>query len=372
MNPIQGYTLPVQTGLAATHDEAKGNLPGHKGELGGQKVTVKDVASVLADAAEELSLDKGEKAEDKQFGDLKWKPEASGILVHQIADITAYLDAAAELDSAEELVALAKRMQSGQGNPRELARQQSRDPTTQYMLLEYALRDGEASGTPGDVLEDLRDAMAELEVASGAQIRAGLNTVGVAAAQGGTAQDIAAFQGTYRDVALGDHSLSQTMSIVLERLGGPQGEEVTRGLQGLIRALGADLSATRPSTDPARLQVLVADLYQLEVVSTVLDGCRELAAALDSRHGSSGLRPVDLMKELVSVTGEKWVSAQRFNSLAEKFGATAVPAQIAFQRGVKGMLSELPVQVFSDTDARAAVLNAAQAALDEAVDKEEG
>ena len=113
MNPIQGYTLPAQTGLAATHDEAKGDLPGRKGELGGQKVTVKDVASVLADAAEELSLDKGEKAEDKQFGDLKWQPEASGILVHQIADITAYLDAAAELDSAEELVALANKGRGG-------------------------------------------------------------------------------------------------------------------------------------------------------------------------------------------------------------------------------------------------------------------
>lgn len=371
MNPIQGYTLPVQTGLAGTHDEARGNLPGQKGELGGQKVTVKDVASVLADAAEELSLDKGEKAEQKQFDELKWKPETSGIAVHKVEDITAYLDAAAELDSAEELVALAKLMQSGQGNPRELARQQSRDPTTQYMLLEYALRDGEARGTPEAVLEDLRDAMADLEVASGPQIRAGLNTVGVAAEQGGTAQDIATFQGTYRDVALGNHSLSQTMSIVLERLGGPQGEEVTRGLQGLIRALGADLSATRPSTDPGRLKVLVTDLYQLEVVSTVLDGCRELSATLDSRHGSTGLKPVDLMKDLVSVTGEKWVSAQRFNSLAEKFGATEVPAQIAFQRGVKGMLKELPVQVFSDTDARAAVLSASQAALDEAVDREE-
>lgn len=371
MNPIQGYSLPAQTGLTPTHDEAKGELPGQKGELDGQKVTVKDTASMLADAAEELSLDKGEKAEEKRFDELKWKPEASGILVHEIGEITAYLDAAAELDSAAELVALAKRMQSAEGHPRELARQQSRDPTTQYMLLEYALRDGEANGTPEAVLEDLRDAMADLEVASGPQIRAGLNTVGVAAGQGGTAQDIATFQGTYRDVALGNHSLSQTMSIVLERLGGPQGEDVTRGLQGLIRALGADLSATRPSTDPARLKVLVTDLYQLEVVSTVLDGCRELAATLDSRHGTTGLKPVDLMKELVSVTGEKWVSAQRFSSLAEKFGATEVPAQIAFQRGVKGMLGELPVQVFSDIDARAAVLSAAQAALDEAVDREE-
>ena len=136
--------------------------------------------------------------------------------------------------------------------------------------------------------------------------------------------------------------------------------------------MGADIAASRPSTDPRRLQSLIQDLYHLQVATTVLDGARDLAATLQARNQSgSALRPVELMKEMVTLSGEKWVASQRFTQLAERFDLQQTEGKITFQTAVKGMLQQLPVQVFSDSEARQAVLSAAQEALDQAIDEED-
>ena len=344
------------------------------GSFQGELVTVKDEASVLADAAEEISLHHSEKAEQKRFAERDCKAEQP-FAVLQAQEIMAYLEAAQAYDDPQKLADLARRMQSGQENPRELARQQSRDPAGQYMLMQYALLDGERAGADPEALDELRDALADLEIEAGAQIRAGINTIGVAREQARGAADIARFQAAYQDVVLGHASLAQTLQLVLERLGGADGEDFARGLKGLIEALGADLASARPSQDANRLLALVQDLYQLEVAATVLDGCKELDAALAGRFGTQGFEPVQLMKELVAISGEKWVAAGRFSGLADKLGVSGatdgVGACIAFQTAVKALMRDLPIQVFADADVRQSTLNAVQEALDQAIDQEE-
>lgn len=359
-----------QTGLSQAPAQGQAQAESRTGSFQGELASVKDEASVLADAAEEISLHHSEKAEQKHFSERECKAEQP-LAVLQAQEIMDYLQACQAFDDPQKLVALAKRMQSSQENPRELARQQSRDPAQQYMLLQYALQDGERGGAAPEALEELRDALADLEMESGPRIRAAINTMGTAGEYAHSAEDIARFQATYQDVVLGHPTLAQTLQLVLERLGGPGGEDFTRGLQGLIQALGTDLSSTRPSQDANRLQALIQDLYQLEVTATVLDGCKELNAALGARFGAKGFEPVALMKELVAISGEKWVSASRFTGLADKLGVTDVGARIRFQTAVKAMVRELPVKVFADADVRQNILNAVQEALDQAIDQEE-
>ena len=145
---------------------------------------------------------------------------------------------------------------------------------------------------------------------------------------------------------------------------------MSRGVKQLIQALGADLAATKPSTDSNRLQSLIQDLYQLEVAVTVLDGCAELSEA----HVARGGAPIDstkLMRDLVSVTGERWVSASRFTGIADTHNVRDLEARIPFLTGVKHMLRDLPVQIYPDTDTRQSILGASQEALDIAIDQEE-
>jgi type III secretion protein W len=344
------------------------------GRLGGQQVAVDDGPDMLADAAEEISLHHSEKAESKHTAERKKELYQAMPLMAPEA-IEAYMDAAEPGDEAEKLQSLAKRMLAGSGDPAALARQAFGQPTQQYLGLQYALQQGEREGAPGETLDAIREALADLEMDHGPGIRADLNTIGTAAEGAHTAADVAGFQATYRDVVLGDATLSGTLKLALERFG--EGD-FAAGLDRLTRALGQDLAAARPSTDPNRLQGLVRDLYHLGVAATVLDGCGELLATLAERHGtqvpaSATAKPaaIALMQDLVGTSAEKWVSASRFTAMAEKHGATAPNVAIGFLTGVKLLLRDMPVQVFADGEQRQGVFQAAQEALDAAIDREE-
>jgi type III secretion protein W len=81
--------------------------------------------------------------------------------------------------------------------------------------------------------------------------------------------------------------------------------------------------------------------------------------------------PLALTREVISLTGERWVTAARFTSLANDLQVTGIPARIAFFTGLKVMLRDLPPKVFSDPDTRDALMKAIQGALDEAIESEE-
>ncbi|SEJ51239.1 type III secretion system gatekeeper subunit SctW [Achromobacter sp. NFACC18-2] len=319
----------------------------------------------LADSAEELSLHMAEKTEDKHHSERKMRGEAPLQLMSTEA-ILAYMAETHDADAQEKLIELARSLLDGKGDPRQAAGKAFGDVSQQYLALQYALRHGESEGAPEDVLDGLREALADLELESGPQIRAGLNTVGAARAYAPDSQGVADFQRTYRDVVLGESSLAKTLALALERFGG---KDVGRGLQQLILALGQDLAAARPSSSPDRLQSLVQDLYQLGTAVTVLDGCAELGAKLKRDHGAA-IESERLMQDLVNVSNEKWVSEARFSGLAGSHGVATVEGRIAFLGGVRAVLKDLPVQVYADADTRQSVLNAAQQALDTAIDEE--
>lgn len=323
-------------------------------------------AGLSTDSMEEISLHFAEKAERSEFDEEKVKvPEWQSVM--KAEEIMAYLRAAQSADSAEALVALAKRMLlAGQGNPGQLARQQFQQPTEQYLALQYALQLGQQEGANPELLEGLRDAIADLEEDHGSEIRARLNTA--AAVSGyGTVQDVQTLQQVYTDTVLGQNSLAQTLQLALQRFGGAG---FKAGLKALINSLGLDLAAARPSTDRVRLQTLVQDLYQLEVIHTVLDAADALGRTLANRHALVPPAPDQLVNELVGLTGERWLSASRFTGLAQSHGIGDVTAQISFLTGVKTLLRELPPRVFPDMEARSTVMTALQEALDGLIDQE--
>lgn len=86
---------------------------------------------------------------------------------------------------------------------------------------------------------------------------------------------------------------------------------------------------------------------------------------------ATGALAFDLMRDLVNITGEKWVGAGRFTALADRCGAIEVPIRIVFLTGVTRLLRTIPVQVFTDPEIRLSILHAAQEALDQAIDREE-
>ncbi len=78
-----------------------------------------------------------------------------------------------------------------------------------------------------------------------------------------------------------------------------------------------------------------------------------------------------LLRELVDITSEKWVSHLRFSALADRWKLTDIKTRIIFLTGVKSLLREMPTKVFIDLDTRQSILDAAQEALDQAIEQEE-
>lgn len=364
MSRVESFNTPSFDSSARS---AGGSSQSAVGQFAGQQVQVDEVDSMLSDAAEEIGMHHAEKAESKHSSERK-KEAVRSLEIMTAEAISDYLDAAQAFEDPEQLVFLAKRMLSGQGDPARHARSAFNEPTPQYMSMQYALQMGEREGVASDVLEALRESLQDLEMAHGPAIRADINTVAAAAQPGASRADIALFQATYRDVVLGEASLAATLKMALERFGD---KDFSSGLQRLTQALGQDLSAARPSCEPARLQSLVQDLYHLEVTATVLDGCRSLQSRLAEKHGIVDMEPVTLMRGLVEVSGEKWVSAQRFTGLSENCGAHDPGPQIHFLTTVKALLREMPVQVFVDSEQRQALFGAVQDALDAAIDRED-
>src|SRR5690606_28438980 len=129
-----------------------------------------------------------------------------------------------------------------------------------------ALEDGERA----DIISLFEDALTECETQQGPALRAALNTIAAAVEQQPTSAQLKSFQATYRDIVLGTPTVGETLTAVLREFGEARFGE---GLQQMIRALGQDLNAARPSASPVRLNQLVQDLYHLQVVGTVLEDC---------------------------------------------------------------------------------------------------
>ncbi len=86
----------------------------------------------------------------------------------------------------------------------------------------------------------------------------------------------------------------------------------------------------------------------------------------------TAVQAFELLKALVDLTQEKWITPGRFNALASQWAADSVPLQIRFLTQLKSILRTMPVQAFPDLDARQSVLDALQEALDATINLEEG
>lgn len=360
-----GFSTAFERHRGRTDDGAK--MLGH---MGADQFEV-ERESILAEAAEEASLHFAESAESKHVAERKKELARPRSLMSSQA-IESYIEDTEDDDeeeSSSKLIILVQRVMSGQGDPGVHARHLFSRPASQYLGLQYALQYGEREGASEQLLEGLREALDDLEMEHGPRIRADINIIEVAKEGAKTRSDVVGFQSTYVDVVLGQASLAGWLNLMLDKFG-ETGLEA--GMERFRRALGLDMESGDPSKDVAHLESLVRDLSHLSVAGTVLEGCRQLQADILRRHGvGDGVQPVGLMKDLVNLSSETWVSSDRFARLAEDAGASAVNARINFLTGVKGLLRDMPTKIFVDLDQRQNVFSAAQDALDAAIDLED-
>ncbi|WP_142848247.1 type III secretion system gatekeeper subunit SctW [Telmatospirillum sp. J64-1] len=339
-----------------------------QGAWRGETVTVeRSIASQLADAAEELTFSQSEKEEEKEVSERKMQAPRLAELM-QVQQIMDYLSLLGGEHNQEKLKELVARLSNG-ARPGEAVGEAFAEPAKQFLALNYALRHFEEQGGPEELLASLRQQLEELNEDHYQAIWADLNTAGAAQAFGGGNEAQAdSFRECYRETVLGREALGETFNSVLQRFGK---DDLSRSIGMLIRAAGDDLSARGPSTAPAELQSILEDLYQLKVLVTVLEGCNEVADRLARDFGKSGLRAEDMMSKLVGLTGERWITSDRVSAVARDMGVYGVEERIAFLKGTRDILRDMPLKIFAEPETRDKLLGAAQEALDLAIEEEE-
>ena len=323
----------------------------------------------LLDSAEERSVAAAEHLEPHTLHERKIH-ERQRPLLPQLQAIELYLDLAGQPDQQEkfrqfvlDLKDLSRR--NGRAGVGEEAQRRFADDVEQFMALAYA--SAELRDTPqyAALRDEVDGALDELHARAGVAIDQGLRAVAAAAPLG---RDDPAANARYRDAVVGGASLTDLLDGALQRFGVPNYKEA---VLSLMKALGADLHLLQGAASLSpRLQAVLQELYQLEVLSTVLEGCQQLAARLLAQHGLQP-PPSSLLHSLISTSNERWVSDERFDQIAAQHGAQSTPQRIALLSGLKELLRRMPDKVFADQDARLGLLMSAQGALDQAIAEED-
>ncbi|EFP95877.1 TyeA family type III secretion system gatekeeper subunit [Vibrio caribbeanicus] len=79
----------------------------------------------------------------------------------------------------------------------------------------------------------------------------------------------------------------------------------------------------------------------------------------------------DLMSDIINLIEQRWVGSEEVWSLVDSMELGSSEQKISFLRELHKLVRQIPIDVFNDQEQRQNLIQALQAALDEAIDKEE-
>ena len=345
------------SGMSAKAGVVLGKLFGSEG------VVLDDNAFTLTNAAEERSFGMAAHVESLTIRQRSVKPRQQPKLPPP-AEIEELFRSMQEEDAGIHLRQLSDQILAilkNRGSPRQLLHERFTDPTKRFLALGYAVHEARQRGAPAHDVERLLDLLSEAEASDGTAIRAGLNTVDVAAEFSADPAEGDRFRKVYRDAVIGYESFAATLDAVLTQFGDAHFEQ---GARLLLKGLAADLHAVHPSTQATRLNAILQDLYSLEAVNTLLIRCRLLVDQCAQTTPASGLTATSMTRDLLHITAEPYVTAYHFADIARKYGITDNEAQVEFFTGAMAAVRSMPLKIFRNDEARFKAIDAAQAALD--------
>jgi len=245
--------------------------------LSGVPARVKDGASLLVDAAEEVGLHLSERIERHTHDQRRVTTGRSSRRL-KIEEITDYLERSRRVPDPKlrelQIQALLAQAQRP-GDTLDIGTAWPDTPTERYLLLQLTLQKAQTDQASAAVVERLEQALADVEAAADLQVRADLATIDQAASFDGTSpQGIARFQTSLHTV-LGKPTLVQAFKEALA-LADKDGSRLDRAIHHLMDALGTCLYALGSTREKVLLQALVTDLYHLKCLNTLFEDAQSV------------------------------------------------------------------------------------------------
>ena len=335
-----------------------------QGEWKGLAVSAADdQASLIADAAEELTFGASETVERKVAERKKSDKGSRGLAIKPPEEVIEKI----QRRSQEKLEKLLVAVRAGRGNPAALRQALdafSRDLSERHAAMLWLER--ELEGEPSFVAL-IRRERETLEAEHPHEIQAAYNIDDVDTA--GMA-DRNAGKTLYQRTILGHGGMSAMLQEILERKGGGS---FGASVDYLRRAVGADISAATPSVDMRELEAMNNDLYHLRAIG---DFISDFDADLGKTREQSGKAPLpeagrETLSLLCRVKDERLVVLDGLKTILALEGEKDPTYDVLALGQSQRMAHRLPAKVFMDEDSRQRVLSAGQRLLDVAVELEE-
>jgi type III secretion protein W len=355
--------------------QAEETLQDARGTWQGETIEVapRDVASLLADAREELTFAHSEEMEVKEIKERKVEEEETyGERVNEIEGAWKMLEEQLPDLDLNALRELFEELVGTDASEEEIARkvnERFRDPTHADAALDGLEKALRAAGDT-ELADRVANVRERFRAENGPAIRAGLNvTRAVMEVAAGDRAAAGELRDLYRATVFNSPGPGGLYRGIVGQFGI---EGFAERMRFLTRAAGDDLAAAGPSVDPAQLQELIRDLSALRVLDTVHERCGTLAARLERQNGMT-VAPTDLLQHLLPFTEETVNGPSKPLALPEKLGLPASPLEgsITLLREAREVMAMMPVAIFRDMDARAAVLRGMQEAMDIMIEREE-
>ena len=146
-------------------------------------------------------------------------------------------------------------------------------------------------------------------------------------------------------------------------------------IEMMTKALADDLQATQSSVDKGRLSAILTPLSQIRVFDTLRDlytqFCEQIKG-IAHQHGLKlpAMNPNAVLTGLLDIVDGSWAAAHKFEALVRGLGITGESEVVVVMQGISSMLRQLPEKAYNE-DTRVSVREAAQLAIDAAVQREE-
>ena len=179
--------------------------------------------------------------------------------------------------------------------------------------------------------------------------------------------DVQTLRDNYRDAVLDYQGISEAFGALIEKYGE---KELPPAIRYLLKSLSADISSDGASIDKRKLNLILNDMYRLEVLASLLEQCTELVTKTNECVGSA-IPATDLLKDVLKFQEDKWIRPEQISPLPSKLCIEEVPREINFLREFKEFIRLIPLKAYNDPEQRSRFLDAAQQALEEAIEREE-
>lgn len=336
--------------------------------MGQAAAVVSSPLSLLADAAEELTF-----AVDttKEF-ELEERKEKDKISESMRNRVKMYKDLMHEAGKSQKLDVLKDSIRAKAGKEHALreALRNFHDFTDSYVALALLFEEFEQDETvPEDVRQGILEAMQELEAEHGEKIRTGLHGA-VSAKIFGSGITVDEARDLYRDTVCEFQNVNAVFAHIKEKYAAMSFETA---MDFLFNAVSSDIQADTPSMEKTHLEFVHNNLSQVRLLQSAYVLCELCVDRWENVHHVRGkpLHAMELLSSIIALREINYLGAMHIDDIARRAKAPDVEHEVLFLQELMAIIRNFPQRLFDDVQGHQKVMDAAQQALDKAIERED-